>query len=289
MVFKGVYTALVTPFSKGKIDFGKLKEIVRLQVEAGVAGIVPMGTTGESPTLSPEEHLKVIETVVNTVKNRCQIVAGTGANSTAEAIELTMSARKVGADATLQVTPYYNKPTQEGLYRHFSTVAEQGGLPVMLYNVPGRSGVPIAIDTIQRLSVNTNVVAVKEAGGSVERVSQILDACDLQVISGDDSLTLPMISVGAVGVISVASNVIPVIMNDLVTAALSGNFAKAKELHLKHYRLFSDMFIETNPVPVKAAMAIMGVIEEEYRLPLCPMLQENKEILRNTMKYCGLI
>ena len=289
MEFRGVYTALVTPFSNGKVDFGKVKEIVRMQVESGVAGIVPMGTTGESPTLSPEEHLKVIETTVGTVKNRCQVIAGTGANSTAEAIELTMNARKVGADATLQVTPYYNKPTQEGLYRHFTAVAEQGGLPVVLYNVPGRSVSPIDIDTVKRLAENPNIVAIKEAGGSVERVSQILDVCDLAVISGDDSLTLPMISVGAQGVISVASNMIPQVMNELVEAALSGDYAKAQAIHMKYYRLFSDIFIETNPVPIKAAMAMMGTIEEEYRLPLCPMSQENTQILRATMKSCGII
>ena len=289
MEFRGVYTALVTPFSNGKVDFGKLKEIVKMQVESGVAGIVPMGTTGESPTLSPEEHLKVIETTVDTAKKRCQIIAGTGANATAEAIELTINARKVGADATLQVTPYYNKPSQEGLYRHFSVVAEQGGLPVVLYNVPGRSVTPIAIDTIKRLSSNQNIVAVKEAGGSVERVSQILDVCDTAVISGDDALTLPMISVGATGVISVASNIIPEVMNELVEAALTGNYARAKELHMKYYRLFSDMFIETNPIPVKAAMAMKGMLGEEYRLPLCPMLEENKNILRATMERCGVV
>lgn len=289
MEFKGVYTALVTPFSKGKIDFGKLKDLVNIQVDAGVAGIVPMGTTGESPTLSPEEHLKVIETTVDTVKKRCQVVAGTGANSTSEAIELTTNARKVGADATLQVTPYYNKPTQEGLYRHFSIVAEEGGLPVVLYNVPGRSVTPIAIDTIQRLASNQNIVAVKEAGGSVERVSQILDVCNIPVISGDDALTLPMIAVGAVGVISVASNIIPNVMNELVDAALNGDFAKAKQIHMKYYRLFSDMFIETNPIPVKAAMAMIGTINEEYRLPLCPISGNNKAILRKTMESCDII
>ncbi len=289
MEFKGVYTALITPFSNGKVDFGKLKELVHMQAESGVAGIVPMGTTGESPTLSAEEHLKVIETTVVTAKKRCQIIAGTGANSTAEAIELTMNAKKVGADATLQVTPYYNKPTQEGLYRHFSVVAEDGGLPVVLYNVPGRSVTPIAIDTIKRLSSNQNIVAVKEAGGSVERVSQILDVCDMAVISGDDALTVPMISVGATGVISVASNIIPREMNALVEAALSGDFKTALEMHKKYYRFFSDMFIETNPIPVKGAMAMMGLVQDEYRLPLCPMSEANAAVLRKTMQDCGIL
>jgi 4-hydroxy-tetrahydrodipicolinate synthase len=288
MEFKGVITALVTPFSKGAVDFGCLKNLVNMQIEAGVDGILPMGTTGESPTLSMQEHSKVIETVINEANGRCLVVAGTGGNSTAEAIELTMSAKRAGADATLQVTPYYNKPTQEGLYRHFSEVAEVG-LPVILYNVPGRSGVPIAVDTVARLSSNQNIVAVKEAGGSVERVSAILDVCDITVMSGDDSLALPMMSVGATGVISVASNIIPAELKALVDAANAGDFAKALELHQRYYRFFKDQFIETNPIPIKAAMAIKGLLQEEYRLPLCPMSDANREVLRGTMSHCGMI
>lgn len=286
---KGVYTALVTPFSNGKVDFGKLKELVQMQVEAGVAGILPTGTTGECPTLSTDEHLKVIEVAVSTARQRCQVIAGTGANSTAEAIELTMNAKKVGADASLQVTPYYNKPSQEGLYRHFSVVAEQGGLPVVLYNVPGRSVTPIAIDTVKRLASNKRIIGIKEAGGSVDRVSQIKSVCDLPIVSGDDSLTVPMISVGATGVISVASNLLPAEMVALVDAALAGDYAKANELHYKYYQLFNDMFIETNPVPVKAAMAMKGLLKEEYRLPLCPMSEPNREVLKQTLITAGAL
>lgn len=289
MELKGVFTALVTPFNKGAVDFGKLKEIVEMQIDAGIDGLVPVGTTGESPTLSVEEHMKVIQTVIDTAKKRCIVIAGTGANSTAEAIELTEAARKAGADATLQVTPYYNKPTQEGLYRHFSIIAEKGGLPVVLYNVPGRSGVAIGIDTIARLSKNQNIIAVKEAGGSVERVSAILDECDITVLSGDDSLTIPMMSVGATGIISVASNVIPAEIKNMVDAFAKGNVAEAMALHKKYYRFMKDLFIETNPIPVKAAMAYKGMIQGEYRLPLCPMSEKNADVLKATMKRAGLL
>jgi 4-hydroxy-tetrahydrodipicolinate synthase len=289
MSLQGVYTALVTPFSDGAVDFGKLRELVEMQIEGGVDGIVPVGTTGESPTLSFEEHQKVIETTIETAAGRCKVIAGTGANSTAEAIELTKHAKDAGADATLQVTPYYNKPTQEGLYRHFSTVADETGLPVVLYNVPGRSGVPIAVETIARLSKNENIVAVKEAGGSTERVSAILDICDITVLSGDDALTIPMMSVGAKGIISVASNIIPAEMKAMVDAFAAGDAAKARELHMKFYCLFRDQFIETNPIPIKAAMAMKGILKEEYRLPLCPLAEANRQKLEASLKRCGIL
>lgn len=289
MELKGVFTALITPFNRGAVDFGKLKEIVEMQIAAGIDGLVPVGTTGESPTLSVEEHMQVIQTVIDTAKKRCLVIAGTGANSTAEAIELTEAAKRAGADATLQVTPYYNKPTQEGLYRHFSIIAEKGGLPVVLYNVPGRSGVAIGIDTIARLSKNPNIIAVKEAGGSVERVSAILDECDITVLSGDDSLTIPMMSVGATGIISVASNVIPAEIKKMVDAFAKGNAAEAMALHKKYYRFMKDLFIETNPIPVKAAMAYKGMIQGEYRLPLCPMSEKNADVLKDTMKKAGIL
>ncbi|MFA7229832.1 MAG: 4-hydroxy-tetrahydrodipicolinate synthase [Victivallaceae bacterium] len=289
MRLQGVYTAIVTPFAGGAVDFGKLRELVEIQIAGGVDGIVPVGTTGESPTLSFEEHSKVIKTVIETAKGRCLIIAGTGANSTSEAIELTKHAREAGADASLQVTPYYNKPTQEGLYRHFSTVADETGLPIVLYNVPGRCGVSIAVETIARLSANPNIVAVKEAGGSAERVSAILDLCDITVLSGDDALTLPMMSVGAKGIISVASNIIPAEMKAMVDAFASGNFAKALEIHMKFYCLFRDQFIETNPIPIKSAMAMKGLIEEEYRLPLCPLSAGSREKLAASLKRCGIL
>ena len=283
MNIQGVYTALVTPMCNGEVDYDTLRKLVEMQIAGGVAGIVPVGTTGESPTLSYEEHAKVIETVIETANKRCQIIAGTGANCTREAIEMTQAAAADGADGTLQVTPYYNKPTQEGLYRHFSEVADKGGLPVFLYNVPGRSGVAIAESTVARLAKNANVVAIKEAAGSVDRVSAIKDLC------GDDSLTLPMMSVGATGIISVASNIIPAEMSQMVAAFLQGDLATAQKLHAKYYAFFRDQFIETNPIPIKAAMAMAGLIREEYRLPLCELSAASREKLANTMRACGMI
>ena len=289
MEFKGVYTALVTPFVNGGVDWKALRELVEMQVKGRVAGIVPVGTTGESPTLSCEEHLKVIEAVVETAAGRCAIIAGTGANSTEEAVHLTREAKEVGADATLQVTPYYNKPTQEGLYRHFSTVADKVGQPVVLYKEPGRSGVPIAETTVARLAKTPVIAAVKEAAGSVDRVSMIRELCDITVLSGDDSLALPMMAVGASGVISVSSALIPAEMTELVEAAAAGNFARALELHRKYYCLFRDQFIETNPIPIKAAMAMAGMIAEEYRLPLCELSPEHREKLAASLKRCGIL
>ncbi len=289
MELTGVYTAMVTPFSGGAVDYGMLREMVEFQIAGGVDGLLPMGTTGESPTLSFDEHSKVIQTVIETANKRCIVMAGTGANCTREAVQLTREAKEMGADCSLQVTPYYNKPSQEGLYRHFSTVADQAGLPVVLYNVPGRAGKEIAVPTIARLSENENIIAVKEAGGSVERVSQILAACDITVLSGDDALTIPMMSVGAKGIISVASNIIPAEVKEMVAAMAAGELAKARELHQKYYPVFRDMFIDTNPIPIKAAMAMKGLINEEYRLPLCEMSEADREKLSATLKKCGVI
>ena len=289
MVLQGVYTALVTPFCNGSVDWKAFEALLEAQVAGKVAGVVPVGTTGESPTLSTEEHIEVIARTVEIINGRCQVIAGSGANSTEEAIHLTREAKAAGADATLQVTPYYNKPTQEGIYRHFSTVAEKTGLPVVLYNVPGRAGVPIATETIARLSKNPLMVAVKEAGGSVDRVSEILDQCDITVLSGDDSLTLPMISVGAKGIISVASNLIPGELSVMVEAALNGDFASARAAHRKYYPLFRNLFIESNPIPVKAAMGMTGAITPEYRLPLCEMSAAHAEVLKKTLIDCGIL
>ncbi|MDD3117550.1 MAG: 4-hydroxy-tetrahydrodipicolinate synthase [Victivallales bacterium] len=289
MELRGVYTAMVTPFRNGAVDFSRLEELVDMQIDGGVAGLVPVGTTGESPTLSVQEHMKVIETVIKRVAGRCQVIAGTGANSTSEAIEFTLEAKKFGADATLQVTPYYNKPTQEGLYRHFSAIADAAGLPVVLYNVPGRAGVPISVETIVRLSRNANIIAVKEAAGSVDRVSQILDACDITVLSGDDSLTIPMMSVGARGIVSVASNLIPAEVCAMVTAFARGEVDKAMQLHRRYYPVYRDLFLETNPIPIKAAMAMKNMLEEEYRLPLCQMSEANRAKLQATMEKCGIL
>ena len=286
MELKGVYTAMVTPLSKGAVDYGKLREIVEMQIQGGVDGIVPVGTTGESPTLDAEEHMKVIEETISAAAGRCRIMAGTGANSTAEAIILTKHAKSVGADCSLQVTPYYNKPTQEGIYRHFSTIADTCDIPIVLYNVPGRTGVGIAAETIARLVKNTNVLGVKEAAGSVERVSEILSLCDTSIMCGDDSLTVPMMLLGAKGVISVASNIIPAELKKMTDACAAGDFVAAAALHKKYWRLFKDLFIESNPIPVKAAMAMLGMIEEEYRLPLCPLSDANREKLRRTISAC---
>lgn len=285
----GVFTALITPFHNGEVDYPALRRLVEQQIAGGVQGIVPVGTTGESPTLTTDEHLRVIAETVAAAAGRCQIIAGTGANSTEEAIHLTREAKAIGVDATLQVTPYYNKPTQEGLYRHFSTVADQVGVPVVVYNVPGRTGVPVAVDTIARLANNPLIAAVKEAGGSVDRVSEILDCCDIPVLSGDDSLTLPMIAVGARGIISVASNLIPAELVAMVSAALNGDFATARKLHARYYRLFRDLFIESNPIPVKTAMARLGMIDGEMRLPLCEMNSANLARLEKTLTAAGLL
>ena len=282
---------MVTPFAKdGSVDYGRLQAIVDEQVAGGVEGICAVGTTGESPTLDHAEHHKVIEKTIEFAQGKVKIIAGTGANSTAEAISLTKAAIAAGgSDATLQVTPYYNKPNAEGLYRHFMTVADLG-LPVILYNVPGRSGKEIPLEVVARLAKHEKIVAIKEAAGSVDRVSAIKNLCpDFTVLSGDDGLALPMISVGAEGVISVASNVIPREMGDMVRAALAGDFATARRVHAKFYPLFHDLFIDTNPVMVKEAMWLMGRLERVFRLPLCETTEKNLETMRQTLTKLGLI
>ncbi len=288
MELAGCFTAIVTPFRDGAVDFEALGNLIESQIAEGIDGIVPVGTTGESPTLDFQEHQKVVEFVAGAVAGRCKVVAGTGANSTAEAIRLTTHAASLGVDATLQVTPYYNKPTAEGLYRHFSSVADTCGLPVVLYNVPGRTGREIPVDVIRRLADHPLVAAVKEAGGSVDRVSEIRSVCDITVLSGDDGLTLPMMAVGAGGVISVASNLLPAEVTAMVHAALDGRWDEAREMHFKLYRFFCDIFVETNPIPIKAALAMLGRIQEEYRLPLCPMNDANREILKASMRLAGV-
>ena len=287
----GTITAMVTPFDKtGAVDYKKLEDIVRAQVEGGVEGICAVGTTGESPTLSHDEHHKVIEKTIEYAQGKVKIVAGTGANSTAEAVSLTKAAIAMGgADASLQVTPYYNKPNAEGLYRHFMTVADLG-LPVILYNVPGRAGKEIPLDVVKRLAAHPMVIAIKEAAGSVERVSAIKNLVpDFTVLSGDDSLTLPMISVGAEGVISVASNVIPKEMSEMVRLALAGDFTRALVYHRKYYNLFHDLFIDVNPVMVKEAMAMTGALERSFRLPLCETSDANLEQMRRTLSAIRLV
>lgn len=288
-MFKGTYTAIVTPFNKdGSVAFDTLKKLIDIQAAAGVDGIVPVGTTGESPTLNVDEHIKVIEVAIKAAAGRMKVIAGTGSNCTAEAVELTKLAKDVGAEATLQTTPYYNKPNQEGLIRHFTAVADLG-LPMMLYNIPGRTGREITVETVVKLAGHPKIVALKEAGGSVDRVSAILSRCKITVMSGDDSLTFPMMAVGATGVISVASNVAPGPVTKMTHLALAGKWEEARKLHLKYYRLFTDLFIDTNPLPVKTAMAMMGLVEEVFRLPLCPMGDDLKKTLRATLKEYELV
>jgi 4-hydroxy-tetrahydrodipicolinate synthase len=291
-MFTGTYTAIVTPFKQGKIDETALGRLIGLQIRAGVDGIVPVGTTGESPTVDYEEHVRIIERSVKFTRGKIKVLAGTGGNSTSEAIYLTEHAEKVGADGSLQVAPYYNKPTQEGLFQHFREVARHTRLPIVLYSIPGRCGIEIGVDTVKRLAQQCkNIIGIKEAGGNADRVSALRAALGprFEILSGDDSLTLPFMAVGAQGVISVASNVIPRQVAQMVAAFAAGKAAAALKLHQKYYPLFKDLFIETNPVPVKAALAMLGQIEEEYRLPLVPMSAKNREVLRATMKAVGVL
>ena len=291
-MFTGTYTAIVTPFSAGEIDYPALKRLIDLQVRAGVDGIVPVGTTGESPTVSYEEHIQIIASSVKYAAGRVKVVAGTGGNSTKEAVYLTQEAEKAGADASLQVAPYYNKPTQEGLFQHFIEVARNTKLPILLYSIPGRCGVEIGVETVKRLvSECKNIVGIKEAGGNPDRVSQLRAALGSRfvILSGDDSLTLPFMAVGAQGVISVVSNIIPRQIAQMVRAFADGDLKAALKIHEKYYPLFKDLFIETNPVPIKAALAMTGQIKEDYRLPLVPMNPKNREQLQASLKRCGVL
>jgi 4-hydroxy-tetrahydrodipicolinate synthase len=291
-MFTGTYTAIVTPFKNGQLDAPALERLIRLQVKAGVDGIVPVGTTGESPTVDYEEHLEIIALTVKFAAGRVKVLAGTGGNSTSEAVYLTREAEKIGADGSLQVAPYYNKPTPEGLFQHFHEIAHATRLPILLYSIPGRCGVEIGVETVRRLARECkNIIGIKEAGGSCDRVSQLRAALGPKfvIMSGDDSLTLPFLAVGADGVISVASNVIPRQVAQMVAAFRRGQIRKAARLHAKFYPLFKDLFIETNPVPVKAALGMLGLITEEYRLPLVPMSTVNRAKLRATLKRCGVL
>ena len=292
MKFTGTYTALVTPFRHGQIDEPALERLIKTQIKGGVNGIVPVGTTGESATVDYEEHIRLIALAVKFADGKIKVVAGTGGNSTKEAIYLTQEAEKAGADASLQVAPYYNKPTQDGLFQHFHAIARGTKLPLILYSIPGRCGIEIAVDTVNRLAHDSvNIVGIKEAGGNPDRVSQLRAALGpkFAIFSGDDSLTLPFMAVGAHGVISVASNVIPREVAHMVRAYSTGNTSLALKLHDKFYPLFKDLFIETNPCPVKAALAMMGMMEEEFGLPLVRISASSREKLRKTLKTCGVL
>ena len=287
----GTYTALVTPFFDGKVDESALTRLLEAQIAAGVDGVVPVGTTGESATLTMEEHLRVIELTAQVVNKRIKVYAGTGSNSTAEAIYLTEQAKKRGVDGFLIVSPYYNKPSQAGIFAHYSALAEAAWLPIIAYSVPSRTGAEIGVDTLASLALkHPNIVAIKEAGGSIERFSQLRQALpdDVAILSGDDSMTLPALAVGASGVVSVASNIIPKQVGDLVRAFQGGRWADAEQMHRLYYPLFRDLFIESNPVPVKSALARQGWMSEEVRLPLVPMQAQSRGRLEITLAKYGL-
>ena len=289
-MFTGAMVALITPFQDGEIDFQTLDELVEFQLEHGIDAIVPVGTTGESPTLSHEEHKKVIERVVKAVAGKVPVIAGAGSNSTAEAIELASFAKKIGADATLQVDPYYNKPTQEGFYQHFKAIAEEVDLPMVLYDIPGRCGAGMTVDTIVRLAEIENIVAIKDATGKLDHVSEIATRCDLTILSGDDSLTLPIASVGGKGVISVVANIVPADVKAMTDLILEGDFVSALKWHKKLFALSRNMLgLATNPIPIKAAMAMLNLASEELRLPMTPLDESKKAILRKTLKDYGLL
>ncbi|HEY7366043.1 MAG TPA: 4-hydroxy-tetrahydrodipicolinate synthase [Methylomirabilota bacterium] len=290
--FQGSNVALVTPFRNGKVDEAKLRELVEFHVQHGTDGLVPCGTTGESPGLSHAEQQRVVELVIETAARRIPVIAGTGTNSTAHTIELTRHAERAGASAALVVNPYYNKPTQEGLYRHFRAVAEAVALPIFVYNIQSRTAVNVETETLARLSRDCrNIVGVKEASGSLDQMSQVIAACgtDFIVLSGDDNLTLPLMAIGGRGVVSVIANIVPRETAEMTRAALDGDWKRARDLHYKLYPLARAAFLETNPIPIKEAMAMAGMIEPEFRLPMCRMSESNRERLRAVLKPYGLV
>ena len=289
-MFSGSLVALVTPFKNGQVDFDSLKKLIAFQIESGIDGIVPVGTTGECPTLTHDEHQPVIETVVKEVAHRVPVIAGAGSNSTAEAIQLTRFAKKIGADATLQVNPYYNKPTQEGLYQHFAAIAQTVDLPVVLYNIPGRCAVNTAPETIARLAKLDNIVAIKEATGSLDQASEIAALCDLTILSGDDSLTLPLASIGGKGVISVVANIVPGDLKKMTDALAKDDFTTARQWHQKLFPMSKALLsLATNPIPIKAALALLGHCSDELRLPLVGLDPDKKQQLTTILKNYGLL
>ena len=290
--FQGSFVAMVTPFRNGKVDEAKLRELVEFHVTNGTDGLIPCGTTGESPSLSHDEHRRVVELVIEASRGRIRVVAGTGSNSTAEAIDMTKHAERAGATGALVVNPYYNKPTQEGLYRHFRAVAESVAIPILLYNIQSRTAINVETDTVARLVRDAkNIVGVKEASGSLDQMSQVIAACgpDFSVLSGDDNITLPLLAIGGSGVVSVIANIVPRETAELVHAALDGDWKRARDLHYRLFPLARAAFLETNPIPIKEAMAMAGMIEPEFRLPMCRMSDANREKLRAILKPYGLI
>jgi 4-hydroxy-tetrahydrodipicolinate synthase len=290
--FQGSFVAMVTPFRDGKVDEAKLRELVEFHVSHGTDGLIPCGTTGESPTLNHDEHKRVVETVIEAARGRIKVVAGTGSNSTSEAIDLTKHAERAGANGALVVNPYYNKPTQEGLYRHYRAVAESVAIPIVAYNIQSRTAVNVETDTLARLARDVrNIVGVKEASGSLDQMSQVILACgpDFSVLSGDDNITLPLLAIGGSGVVSVIANILPRETSDMVHAALDGDWKRARDLHYRLFPLARAAFLETNPIPIKEAMAMAGMIEPEFRLPMCRMSDANREKLRAILKAYALV
>ena len=291
-MFEGSFVAIVTPFNDdGSLDDGKLKELIEFQIENGTHGIVPCGTTGESPTLTHDEHDRVVELTVETVDGRVQVIAGAGSNSTAEALRLTRHAKAVGADGALVITPYYNKPTQNGLYAHFMHITDRVDIPVVIYNVPGRTGTDLQTATLAKLATHQNIIGLKEATGQLSRASEAVNACndEFTVLSGDDINTLPIMAVGGRGVISVLANVAPREVADMGNAFKTGDLQTAQQIHHQTMQLALDLFIDTNPIPVKTALQMMGKLNGRMRLPLAPMSDDTLEVLRQTMKNTGLL
>ena len=290
-MFKGSIVAIVTPFKGGEVDEEAYRELIEFQIENNTSAIVPCGTTGESATLNIEEHNRVVDIAIDAVNKRVPVIAGTGGNSTSEAIELTAHAKKAGADATLQVTPYYNKPTQEGLYLHFKAIADAVALPQVLYNVPGRTSVNMLPETVARLAKFPEIVAIKEASGDIGQMAEIVRLAgeDIILISGDDNLTLPILSIGGKGVISVVANIVPRDTAHMLAAWEDGNLKEAKEMFFKLFPLCQAMFYETNPVPVKTSLALMGKIRDELRLPMAPMAPANLEKLKKALQNYGIL
>jgi 4-hydroxy-tetrahydrodipicolinate synthase len=291
-MFAGTFTALVTPFQNDEVDEAAFARLIEAQIEAGITGIVPVGTTGESPTVDHEEHNRVIGLAVKIANGRCKVIGGTGSNSTREAVSLTVEAARLGCDAALSVAPYYNRPSPEGLYRHFAEIAKASELPIVLYSIPARCGIEIGVETVVRLARDfRTIVAIKESGGSVERVSALRAALppEFEILSGDDSLTLPFMAAGAVGVISVASNLIPREVGDLVRAALGGDYEEARRLHLHWYPLFKDLFLDPNPVPIKYALSLLGRMHPDVRLPLCEISSATAAKLEASLRKLNIL
>ena len=290
-MFEGIFTALITPFRGGSVDEPALRELVERQVAAGLDGVVPCGSTGESATLSHAEHCRVVELTVEAAKGRIQVIAGTGSNNTQESIELTAHAKRAGADGALLISPYYNKPTQEGLVAHYAEIARQTDFPLLAYNIPGRTASNILPSTLARLAEIEQVVGVKEACGDIVQISEVVAACpsDFSVLSGDDAMTLPLMAVGGKGLIATSSNVAPAQMLALVRAAAAGEFDRARALHYELMPLFDVLFCETNPIPVKAAVAMLGLCNDEVRLPLTPLTQANRERVQGVLKELGIL